>query len=513
MLNKKESLAEIMQIDTEERVSRLSYINLTDADCELLRQFKPVIEKNADMIVNKFYENLSRYPELNNIIEFAGSTIERLKITQKRYLLEIFDGKFDAAYFENQLKIGVIHKKIGLTPRWYLGGYSIYLQLINPLIMRKYWYSQSKALALQAAFNKVISIDAQLAIDTYTYALLEDVKHVSLSKQEIEDKIALYKAFIAKVSEGDLTQQLPITGDDDLASLGVQINSMVSSLSQMTRHITGVGQNLSENIARLNSTILSQSSGASQQASAVNETTTTLEEIKATSQQTQTKAQTLGQVAENIRMEGEHGIIAVQQVIKSMGEIREQVNTISQTILMLSEKTQQIGNITTVIANLTQQSKMLALNASIEAAKAGDAGKGFAVVAAEVRDLAEQSQQSTEQVHKILRDIQLATDRAVMATEQGTKGVDQGEELVKNTGSIMEKLNRVINESVTASQQIVAAVRQEGAGISQVAIAMNEINKVTAQFVGAAEQSKTVSSDLAEISKQLQQNISVYKNV
>ena len=512
MLNKKESLLEIMQIDAEEIASRLSYVHLTEEDCQLLRQFKPVIEKQADRIVNDFYKNVSHYPELSKIIEQAGSNINRLKITQKRYLLEIFDGKFDEPYFENQLKIGVVHKNIGLTPRWYLGGYSIYMQLINPLILRKYWYSQSKALKLQAAVNKVISIDAQLAIDTYTYALLEDVKHVSLSKQEIESKIAVYKTFIAKVSQGDLSQQLTISGDDDLASLGEQINSMVSSLSQITRQITRIGQTIAETISRLNGTIVSQSSGASQQASAVNETTTTLEEIKATSQQTQSKAQTLGQVAENIRKEGEHGIIAVQQVIRSMEEIRNQVNTISQTILMLSEKTQLVANITTVIANLTQQSKMLALNASIEAAKAGDAGKGFAVVAAEVRDLAEQSQQSTEQVHKILRDIQLATDRAVMATEQGTKSVDHGEELVKNTGQIMEKLNKVINESVTASQQIVAAVRQEGAGISQVTIAMNEINKVTAQFVGAAEQSKTVSSDLADISKQLQQSISVYKN-
>lgn len=512
MLNRKESLVEIMQIDAKEVASRLSYVNLTETDCQLLRQFKPVIEKNADWIVDTFYENLSRYPELTRIVDQAGSNIDRLKITQKRYLLEIFDGKFDEQYFEKQLKIGVVHKNIGLTPRWYLGGYSIYLQLINSLILRKYWYSQSKALKLQAAVNKVISIDSQLAIDTYTYALLEDVKHVSLSKQEIESKIAVYKTFIAKVSEGDLSQHLTVSGDDDLASLAEQINSMVTGLSQITRHITDVGQNIAETINRLNSTIVSQSSGASQQASAVNETTTTLEEIKATSQQTQTKAQTLGQVAESIRKEGELGIMAVQQVIRSMGEIREQVNTISQTILMLSEKTQLVANITTVIANLTQQSKMLALNASIEAAKAGDAGKGFAVVAAEVRDLAEQSQQSTEQVHKILRDIQLATDRAVMATEQGTKSVDNGEELVKNTGVIMEKLNKVINESVIASQQIVAAVRQEGAGISQVAIAMNEINKVTAQFVGAAEQSKTVSSDLAEISKQLQQSISVYKN-
>lgn len=512
MLNRKESLAEIMQVDAQERASRLSYINLTEADCKLLRQFKPVIEKQADMIVDRFYAHITHYPELTKIIELAGSNIDRLKVTQKRYLLEIFDGNFDVAYFENQLKIGVIHKRIGLTPRWYLGGYSIYLQLVNPIIMRKYWYNPKKVLALQGAFNKVIFMDAQLAIDTYTYALLEDVKEVSLSKHEIEDKIAIYKAFIAKVSEGDLSQQLVISGDDDLASLAEQINNMVSGLSQITRHITDIGQTIAETISRLNSTIVSQSSGASQQASAVNETTTTLEEIKATSQQTQSKAQTLGQVAENIRKEGEHGIMAVQQVIRSMGEIREQVNTISQTILMLSEKTQLVANITTVIANLTQQSKMLALNASIEAAKAGDAGKGFAVVAAEVRDLAEQSQQSTEQVHKILRDIQLATDRAVMATEQGTKSVNHGEELVKNTGEIMEKLNKVINESVIASQQIVAAVRQEGAGISQVAIAMNEINKVTAQFVSAAEQSKTVSSDLADISKQLQQSIGVYKN-
>lgn len=512
MQEDKDFLLNTVQISSAERLARLSYINLNEVDCKLLQQFKPVIEKHADRIVDQFYHNISRYPELTQIIQQAGSNIERLKITQKRYLLEIFEGKFDDAYFEKQLKIGVIHKKIGLTPRWYLGGYSIYLQLINPLIMRKYWYSPAKVLALQAAFNKAISIDAQLAIDTYTSALLEDVRHVSLSKDEIESKIAVYKAFIAKVSKGDLSQQLEISGDDDLASLGEQINKMVSSLSEITRHITSVGQTIAETISSLNSTIASQSSGASQQASAVNETTTTLEEIKATSQQTQTKAQTLGQVAENIRKEGEHGIIAVQEVVKSMGEIRERVNSISQTILMLSEKTQQIGNITTVISNLTQQSKMLALNASIEAAKAGDAGKGFAVVATEVRDLAEQSQQSTEQVHKILRDIQLATDRAVMATEQGTKGVDQGEELVKNTGAIMEKLNKVINESVIASQQIVAAVRQEGAGISQVTIAMNEINKVTAQFVGAAEQSKLISHDLTRISEQLQQSINVYKN-
>lgn len=502
----------VMKISTEERLSRLSYVNLTEKDCDVLKKFKPVIEKNADNIIDEFYKNIMRFPELDAVIHNAGSNVERLKVTQKRYLLEIFEGVFDDAYFESQLKIGVMHKKIGLTPRWYLGGYSIYLQQINPLILRKYWYSSAKVLKLQAAVNKILSVDAQLAIDTYTFGLLQDVKEVSLSKEEIESKVNVYKTFIAKVSEGDLTQQIETTGNDNLTSLGEHINGMIVSLSQMTEQIIRVGGTLADTIAKLNSTVSTQSSGASQQASAVNETTTTLEEIKATSQQTQSKAQTLGTAAEKIRKEGEHGIAAMFQVVNSMSEIRERVNSISQTILMLSEKTQQIGNITNVISNLTQQSKMLALNASIEAAKAGDAGKGFAVVATEVRDLAEQSQQSTEQVHKILRDIQLATDKAVMVTEQGSKEVDIGEELVKNTREIMEKLNKVINESVIASQQIVAAVRQEGAGISQVTLAMSEINKVTTQFVSAAEQTKAVSNDLSGISEQLQQSISVYKH-
>lgn len=507
------SILTVMKLSSDERRDRLRYVDLTEKDCQILKAFEPVIQKHAESIVDKFYKNVSSHPELVSVIENSGSNVERLKGTQKRYLIELFSGNYDDDYFDRQLRIGAIHKKVGLTPRWYLGGYSFYLQLIQPLIIKKYWYSSRKATQLLSALNKIIFIDAQLAIDTYVYALVDDVKQVSTSKDEIEAKVTKYKTFIDMVSEGDLSQQLDIKGDNNLASLGININRMVKNLSHITNEASSVGQLISDTISKLNNSVLSQSSGATQQASAVNETTTTLEEIRATSQQTQSKALTLGTVAENIRVEGENGIEAVSQVIESMNKIRNQVNSISQTILSLSEKTQQIGNINNVISDITHQSKMLALNASIEAAKAGEAGKGFAVVATEVRNLAEQSQQSTEQVHKILRDIQVATDRAVLVTEQGAKGVDQGEVLVKNTGDIMRKLNNVIIEAVTASQQIVAAVRQEGAGISQVSVAMSQINKVTSQFVAAAEQTSAVSKDLKIFSDKLQKALSAYKSV
>src|SRR6476469_7503410 len=137
-----------------------------------------------------------------------------------------------------------------------------------------------------------------------------------------------------------------------------------------------------------------------------------------------------------------------------MKSVRDKVQIIAQTILDLSKQTQQIGEITSVVNNLAQQSKMLALNASIEAAKAGEAGKGFAVVATEVKNLAEQSEHSTAQVQKILEDIRHATEKAVMVTEEGTKGVDYGTQLIEQTGDIIRNLNDVISETTIASEQI-----------------------------------------------------------
>ena len=223
------------------------------------------------------------------------------------------------------------------------------------------------------------------------------------------------------------------------------------------------------------------------------------------------KAQALGETADRTSEEGDRGEVKLQQTVGAMQSIREKVQAIADTNLELSEQTKQIGQITAAVNTISHQSKMLSINASIEAAKAGEAGKGFSVVAEQIGNLAEQSEESTSQVKQILDNIQAATSRALMATEEGTKEVDQGVELVEQTSEIMGLLSEAIHQTGTSCQQIVAAVRQESIGIDQIATAMNDINEATTQSLTTANDTKQATENLGEAVEDLESNINAYK--
>jgi len=207
----------------------------------------------------------------------------------------------------------------------------------------------------------------------------------------------------------------------------------------------------------------------------------------------------------------ENGRQSVEAIMEGMTEIREKVQAIAQDILALSEQTQQIGEITATVNDIADQSNLLALNATIEAAKAGEQGKGFAVVAAEVRNLADQSKQATAKVRSILGDIQKATNAAVLATEQGTKGVETGMTLAQQAGSVINQLSETIREAAQAAQQIAASAHQQNIGMEQISQAMKDINQATVQFVAGARQSQTAAENLNVMAQGLQKTVEFYR--
>ena len=178
---------------------------------------------------------------------------------------------------------------------------------------------------------------------------------------------------------------------------------------------------------------------------------------------------------------------------------------------ILSEQTLQIGEIITTVNDIADQSNLLALNAAMEAARAGEAGRGFAVVAGEVRNLAEQSRQATAQVSGILSEIQKSANTAVMVTEKGTKSAEDGVELAQSTGDSIRIIREHTQQMAAAAEQIAASVRQQLAGMDQITRAMGNINLGATQTQKGMQQVDLAAQNLNDLAKQLTSIVQQYK--
>jgi methyl-accepting chemotaxis protein len=191
--------------------------------------------------------------------------------------------------------------------------------------------------------------------------------------------------------------------------------------------------------------------------------------------------------------------------MQGMQTIQEKMEAIASTVVRLSERSHAIGEITASVAGLAEQSNLLAVNAAIEAAKAGEHGKGFAVVAQEVKSLAEQSRQATRQVREILGDIQKSVGAAVMITEQGAKTVAQGVDQVGQASRAIRDLADNIADAAQAAVQIAVSSQQQQAGMDQVALAMENIQQASAENAAGSRQAEASARNLHALGQSLRQ--------
>jgi len=287
---------------------------------------------------------------------------------------------------------------------------------------------------------------------------------------------------------------------------------LINSFRKITGKLDRQNREIQEGVNVLSSAVSEIATTASQLAvssaetsSSITETTTTLEELKQTAQMASEKAKEISESSKRTLQVTEDGEKAVEETSLGMSGIQEQMESIADNIIRLSEQSQSIAEIMNLINDLAEQSNLLAVNASIEAAKAGEEGKGFTVVADEVKSLSEQSKQATKQVREILTDIQKAISNATMASEEGTKVVEAGLKQSGEARIAIKSLADVIEESTQTNSQIIVSVQQQFVGIDQVTGAIRNISDSSTQNMDNIKQLEASSKGLEELGIKLKE--------
>ena len=311
------------------------------------------------------------------------------------------------------------------------------------------------------------------------------------------------------ISKGDLTVQIePRSAQDVLAKSFLR---MTEDLRATNRQMQESAQVVAAAIGQIFATISQLTASVQETATAVGQTAATIEEVKQIAYSSGHKAKDVSDNAQETARVSQGGKQAIETALTGLNRTREQMQSIADSVIKLGEQSQTIGDIINSVMGLAEQSNLLAVNAAIEAAKAGEQGKGFAVVAQEVRILAEQSKRATGQVRAILSDIQKATNVAVLVTEQGTRAVETGVSQAVEAGESIRSLSQSVTKAAQAVTQIAASSQQQVVGMDQIATAIANIQQATIQNVEGMRQIKNATENLHSVGQTLKHLVERYK--
>lgn len=322
-------------------------------------------------------------------------------------------------------------------------------------------------------------------------------------RRSITGPLSDFMSFAGRIGEGDLSGETRITGNDELGQLGATLNTMVVGLREIARQSRAATEDLNAAATEIRASTQEQAASVEEQLAAVQETAATVDEITHSGAQITLRAQEVIAAAQATAQTSDTGRTAVHDTARAMDAIREQAEAVAGNIVALSEKTQTIGDIIATVNDVSERSHLLALNASIEAAAAGEQGRSFAIVASEMKTLADQAKSATRNVRSILGDIQRGINASVMLTEEAVKRVASGKERTDASQSAINELATRVQENVHTFQQIVASTNQQQIGIEQVTIALQNIRQASQQTAASTRQLDQAAGDLTQLSRTL----------
>ena len=312
------------------------------------------------------------------------------------------------------------------------------------------------------------------------------------------------------VAEGDLTQEATVT-EDITGAIADSVNYTVEELRQLVGNVQNTATRVAQTTAQVESTSTELLAASTEQLREIRETGQSVLDMASRINEVSVQAQESSQVARQSLTAAESGLQAVQNAIGGMNSIRDQIQETSKRIKRLGESSQEIGEITELISDITEQTNVLALNAAIQAASAGEAGRGFSVVAEEVQRLAERSADATRQISALVKAIQTDTQDAVAAMERSTQGVVEGAKLSDNAGTALSEIDRVSRRLADLIEQISNSASREAESANVVADNIQHIFAVTEQTGEGTRSTAQQVRDLSRMAEELRQSVSRFK--
>ena len=319
-------------------------------------------------------------------------------------------------------------------------------------------------------------------------------------------------AVARQVADRDLTVKAPIFDrSDEVGDLSVAFDSMLESLKIQIKQVLKGSEILKGAVRQITASVSEVASGAAQVAGSVSETATTLEQLRRSAKVSGDKAKSLSEMARNAFGASVEGKQATDGTIKGIKSIRDQVGLVGETVNKLSDQSVSIEEIISTVRDLADQSNLLAVNASIEAARAGDSGKGFSVVAHEIKSLADQSRQSTLQIGEILDNIRSSVGAVVGSVKQVNEALEFGIAQSTKTEESIAFLNQSVELSSQEATFIETSSSQQNIGMDQVSEAMTSIEQAMGQNLSAVRNLEDAATKLAELETQIRASAEAYR--
>lgn len=367
---------------------------------------------------------------------------------------------------------------------------------------------------LEVLLTAIFGGAALLFAVLFAKVLLDEAKRkAAISEQENkQNQEAILRLLneMGDLAEGDLTVRARVTEDitgaiadsinyaiDELRSLVVGVNKATEQVARASQEARGTSEHLLQASEKQSREIEETSSAVLQMADSINQVTASAAES--------------AKVAQQSLQAADKGAVAVQNSIAGMNEIRGQIQETAKRIKRLGESSQEISEIVELISDITEQTNILALNAAIQAASAGEAGRGFTVVAEEVQRLAERSGEATKQIGAIVKTIQTDTHDAVAAMEQSTQGVVEGAKLSDAAGQALSEIERVTRSLADLIDTISRATQAQAEAAGKVATNMRDIQDITNQTTDGTKRTAASVGQLTELAAELKGSVAGFK--